>query len=179
MLDGSRKILFFGSVDPRLVRGGRAVQKKYVTLEFTLNLLFMANTRSVTVRMKSDLSYESTNLQGNRVDIDMHDPEQKQAQSPMELLLSALGGCASVDAVLMMKKKRRALLDFFVEVEGLRNDGVPGYYTDITLHFVLVSPDATVEEFEKVVALSVEKYCSVASSLSSKISFTSEVRRSA
>ena len=139
----------------------------------------MANTRSVTVRMKSDLSYESTNPQGNRVDIDMHDPEQKQAQSPMELLLSALGGCASVDAVLMMKKKRRALLDFFVEVEGVRNDGVPGYYTDITLHFVLVSPDATAEEFEKVVALSVEKYCSVASSLSSKISFTSELRRSA
>jgi putative redox protein len=43
---------------------------------------------------------------------------------------------------------------------------------------VLVSPDATEEEFEKVVALSVEKYCSVASSLSSKISFTAEVRRS-
>jgi putative redox protein len=111
------------------------------------------------------------------VDIDMNDPEQKQAQSPMELLLSALGGCASVDAVLMMKKKRRELLDFFVEVEGIRNDGVPGYYTEIALHFVLVSSDATAEEFEKVVALSVEKYCSVASSLSSKINFTSEVRR--
>ena len=66
-----------------------------------------------------------------------------------------------------------------MEVEGVRNDGVPGYYTEIALHFVLVSSDATEEEFEKVVALSVEKYCSVASSLSSKISFTSEVRRSA
>ena len=82
-----------------------------------------------------------------------------------------------MDAVLMMKKKKREILDFFVEAEGLRNDGVPGYYTDITLHFVLVSPDATAEEFEKVVALSVQKYCSVASSLSSKITFTSEVRR--
>jgi putative redox protein len=129
--------------------------------------------------MTSDLTYEARNPLGHTVSIDMNDPEQKQAQSPMELLLSALGGCASVDAVLMMKKKRRELLDFFVEVEGLRNDGVPGYYTDITLHFVLVSPDATAEEFEKVVALSVEKYCSVASSLSSKISFTSEVRKTA
>jgi len=138
----------------------------------------MANTRSVTVRMKTDLSYESTNPQGNRVDIDMQDPELKQAQSPMELLLSALGGCASVDAVLMMKKKRREVLDFFVEVEGVRNDGVPGYYTEIALHFVLVSPDATAEEFEKVVALSVDKYCSVASSLKSSISYTSEIRRS-
>ena len=82
-----------------------------------------------------------------------------------------------MDAVLMMKKKRRELQDFFVEVEGVRNDGVPGYYTEIALHFVLVSPDATGEEFEKVVALSVEKYCSVASSLSSEITFSSEVRR--
>ena len=137
----------------------------------------MANTRSVTVRMTADLTYSAQNPQGHTVHIDMNDPELKQGQSPMELLLSALGGCTSVDAVVMMKKKRREIIDFFVEVEGLRNDGVPGYYTDITLHFVLVSPDATAEEFEKVVALSVEKYCSVASSLTSKISFTSEVRR--
>jgi putative redox protein len=43
----------------------------------------------------------------------------------------------------------------------------------------LVSPDATEEEFAKVVALSVDKYCSVASSLKSEISYTSEVRRPA
>jgi putative redox protein len=137
----------------------------------------MANTRNVTVRMKADLEYESRNAQGNLVNIDMYDPEHKQAQSPMDLLLSALGGCASVDAVLMMKKKRRDIMDFFVEVEGIRNDGVPGFYTDIELKFVLVSPNATEDEFSKVVALSVEKYCSVASSLKSNITFTSEVRK--
>lgn len=137
----------------------------------------MANKRNVTVRMKSDLEYESRNPQGNLVNIDMYDPEHKHAQSPMDLLLSALGGCASVDAVLMMKKKRREIVDFFVEVEGIRNDGVPAFYTDIELKFVLVSPNATEEEFSKVVALSVEKYCSVASSLKSNITFNSEVRR--
>jgi putative redox protein len=137
----------------------------------------MANKRKVTVRMKADLEYEARNLQGNSVNIDMYDPEQKQAQSPMDLLLSALGGCASVDAVLMMKKKRREILEFFVEAQGTRNDGVPSYFTDIELKFVLVSPDATPEEFEKMVALSVDKYCSVASSLKSTITYTSEVRR--
>ena len=137
----------------------------------------MANKRNVTVRMKADLEYESRNPHGNLVNIDMYDPEHKHAQSPMDLLLSALGGCASVDAVLMMKKKRREIVDFFVEVEGIRNDGVPAFYTDIELKFVLVSPNATEEEFSKVVALSVEKYCSVASSLKSNITFNSEVRR--
>ncbi|RIW14394.1 OsmC family peroxiredoxin [Algoriphagus lacus] len=127
--------------------------------------------------MKADLEYEARNAQGNLVNIDMYDPEHKHAQSPMDLLLSALGGCASVDAVLMMKKKRRDIVDFFLEVEGTRNDGVPAFYTDIELKFILVSPNATEEEFAKVVALSVEKYCSVASSLKSTITFKSEVRK--
>lgn len=137
----------------------------------------MSNKRNVTVRMKADLEYEARNPQGNVVNIDMYDPEHKHAQSPMDLLLSALGGCASVDAVLMMKKKRKEIIDFFVEAEGTRNDGVPAFYTDIELKFVLVSPDATPEEFEKVVALSVDKYCSVASSIKSTITYKSEVRR--
>jgi putative redox protein len=129
--------------------------------------------------MKADYEYESVNPQGNVVKIDMYDPEHKHAQSPMDLLLSALGGCASVDAVLMMKKKRRELVDFYVEAEGTRKDGIPAFYTEIHLKFVLVSPDASDEEFSKVVALSVEKYCSVASSLKSQITFSAEVKRPA
>lgn len=133
--------------------------------------------RNVTVRMKADYEYEAVNPQGNVVQIDMYDAAEKKAQSPMDLLLSAVGGCASVDAVLMMRKKRRTITDFYVEVEGNRNEGVPAFYTDIQLKFTLVSPDATTEEFIKVVALSVEKYCSVVSSLKSKISFSAEVKR--
>jgi putative redox protein len=127
--------------------------------------------------MKADYEYEATNLQGNKVSIDMYDAPNKKAQSPMDLLLSALGGCSSVDAVLMMKKKRKTIVDFYVEIEGTRNDGIPAFYTHIELKFVLVSPDAKEEEFAKVVALSVEKYCSVASSLKSEIKYSSEIRR--
>lgn len=133
--------------------------------------------RNVTVRMKADYEYEAVNPQGNVVQIDMYDALEKKAQSPMDLLLSAVGGCASVDAVLMMRKKRRTIVDFYVEVEGNRNEGVPAFYTDILLKFTLISPDATTEEFIKVVALSVEKYCSVASSLKSKITFSAEVKK--
>lgn len=133
--------------------------------------------RNVTVSMKADYEYESVNPQGNVVQIDMYDPAEKKAQSPMDLLLTALGSCASVDAVLMMKKKRREVVDLKVEVEGDRNDGVPAFYTDIHLKFILVSPDAKEEEFAKVVVLSVDKYCSVASSLKSNITYSSEIQR--
>lgn len=132
--------------------------------------------RNVTVRMKADHEYEASNMQGNTVQMDMYDADAKKAQSPMDLLLSALGGCSAVDAVLMMKKKRKTVEDFFIEVEGDRNDGIPAFYKSIHLHFVLISPDANNEEFAKVVALSVDKYCSVASSLNSQITYSSEVK---
>jgi len=134
--------------------------------------------RKVVVKMKADHEYVAENEQGNKVEIDMHAPEDKKAQSPMDLLLSALGGCASVDAVVMMRKKRRVIEDFFIEIEGERAEGIPAYYTKIRMKFILISPDATEQEFAKVVALSVDKYCSVSHSLKSEIIYETEVRKS-
>ncbi|GGF37805.1 OsmC family protein [Echinicola rosea] len=131
--------------------------------------------RNVTVTMKADYEYEAVNPQGNKVQIDMYDPEKKQHQSPMDLVLSAVASCASVDAVLMMKKKRKTVEDFKVETEGDRNDGVPAFYKSIHMKFILTSADATEEEFAKVVKLSVDKYCSVSASLSADITYSSEV----
>ncbi len=127
--------------------------------------------------MIADHEYESVNATGNKVHIDMYAGEDKKYQSPMELLLSGLAGCSAVDTVLMMKKKRKQVTDFKIEAEGIRNDGVPSFYTSIHLLFVLTSPDATQAEFEKVVRLAVDKYCSVASSLKSEIVYTAKVIR--
>lgn len=135
--------------------------------------------RNITLTMKSDYEYESVNASGNIVNIDMYDPGKKKHQAPMELLLSALASCSAIDAVLMMKKKRRQIDDFKIEAEGDRNEGIPAYYTSIHLKFTLVSPDATPAEFQKVVKLAVEKYCSVASSLKTAISYSTEVKREA
>src|SRR5690554_176745 len=135
--------------------------------------------RTITLKMIADREYESVNPTGNKVGIDMYDGEAKINQSPMELLLSALASCASVDAVLMMKKKRRTVNGFKVEAEGDRNEGIPAFYKTIHLKFTLTSPDALLEEFQKVITLAVEKYCSVASSLKSEITHSSMVVRQA
>lgn len=107
----------------------------------------------------------------------MLDPAEKQHQAPMELLLSALAGCSAIDAVLMLKKRRKEVIDFKIEAEGDRDEGIPAFYKAIHLKFILTSPDASLEEFQKVVKLAVEKYCSVASSLKSEISHSCEVIR--
>jgi len=133
--------------------------------------------KQITLRMIADHEYESVNATGNNVQIDMYPETEKQHQSPMELLLSALAGCSAVDAVQMMKKKRKEVTDFKIEAEGTRSEGIPSFYESIHLRFILTSPNATQKEFEKVVTLAVEKYCSVASSLKSEIIHTAEVIR--
>ena len=135
--------------------------------------------KTITLKMIADHEYESINASGNRVSIDMYEGKEKNHQSPMELLLSALASCASVDAVLMMKKKRKEIQNLKVEAEGERNEGIPAFFRTIHLKFTLTSPDATQEEFQKVIKLAVEKYCSVASSLKSDISYSSMVIRQA
>ena len=121
--------------------------------------------KSITVSYKSELEYESVNPQGNKVEIDMYAPEQKQHQSPTELLLSATAACSAVDVIQILQKKRKTIDELKVVAEGIRRSENPKYFTDILLTFKLSSPNTSLAELEKVVALSVDKYCSVAATV--------------
>lgn len=130
-----------------------------------------------TTRMLADEVYEAANENGNKVMIDMRKIEERKSQSPTELLLSALAGCSAVDIVLMLKKRKKKVKEFTIETEGTRRAETPRYFVEIHCHYVVTSPDVTEEELHKTAKLSLEKYCSVASSLKSKITFSVEVRR--
>lgn len=123
----------------------------------------------ITTKFVSDYEFESLNEAGNVARIDMYDKESKQAFSPMEHLLSAVAACASVDAVQMLKKKRKIVNAFTIESEGDRRTDYPKAFTHITLKFILKSPNTSEEELAKVIKLAVDKYCSVSASLSDKI----------
>jgi putative redox protein len=123
--------------------------------------------------------YEASNMNGNSVTMDMREAAVKTNQSPPELLLSALSGCGAIDIVIMLKKRRKKILEFFTETTGVRRDDSPRKFTDIHCKFIVVSPDVTEEELLKSAHLSIEKYCTVAASLNSHIHITVEVRRPA
>jgi putative redox protein len=80
---------------------------------------------------------------------------------PMELLLSALGGCAGIDVVGILSKQRQAVDDLTVTVEGDRAPGEPSVFTRIHVHFVVAGP-ADEGALRRAIELSMEKYCSVA-----------------
>lgn len=134
----------------------------------------MSFKKTTTTTYISELEYEASNPQQNIVKIDMYEAPEKKAQSPMELLLSAASSCAAVDVISMLNKKRKTINGLKVLAEGTRREKHPRYYTDISLSFVLSSPDTTETDLAKVVALAVDKYCSVAATIRGVANLTYE-----
>jgi putative redox protein len=132
----------------------------------------------IITRKLSDEVYEAENENGKKVRVDTRAPDKREDQSPTELLLSALAGCGAVDIVVMLKKRRKRITNFIIETTGTRNEEPPRYFTKIHCHYIITSPDATEEESIKVARLALDKYCSVAASLKSEITFSVQINRS-
>lgn len=130
-----------------------------------------------TTRMIEDEVYISRNEAGHEITIDMRKAEVKKSQSPVEVLLSSLGACGAVDITLMLKKRKKTILDFVTETSGERRETPPRSFIKLHCHYKITSPDVTEDELLKVARLSLEKYCSVADSLKAKVTYTVEVIR--
>ncbi len=131
----------------------------------------------IITRRLMDEVFESTNENGNKVTIDMRKNDEKANLSPTELVLSALAGCGAVDIVSMLKKRKKSLDSFTIETDGTRRQDPPRYLTNIHCKYIVTSRDVNEEELTKIAALTIEKYCSVASSLKAEITFSVEVIR--
>ena len=127
--------------------------------------------------MLEDEIYEAHNEAGHKVVMDMRSAAVKQNQSPPEILLSSLAGCGAVDIVIMLKKRKKTINDVVIETVGVRRDEQPRKFLEIHCKYIVTSPDVEREEFEKFAKLSLEKYCTVAATLNSKITFTTEIKR--
>jgi putative redox protein len=97
---------------------------------------------------------------------------------PMELLLLSLGGCSSIDVVLILQRSREAVTDCDVELEATRAETDPKVFTEIKLHFIVTGNHLDPKKVERAIKLSHEKYCSASAMLgaTAKLSFDFEVR---
>ncbi len=94
------------------------------------------------------------------------------APSPLENILMSLGGCSSVDVVSILQKARQEISHCKVEITGTRVETVPKLFSDIHLHFVITGKNIKEKHVERAVALSADKYCSVALMLNGKVSIS-------
>jgi len=94
------------------------------------------------------------------------------APSPLENILMSLGGCSSVDVVSILQKSRQDISGCTVEISGTRVDSVPKLFSAIHLHFIVSGNGIKEKHVERAVALSADKYCSVALMLHDNVEIT-------
>lgn len=125
-------------------------------------------------RLNDGFHLEAVNEQGKVVHIDAS-PDiggTNQGMRPMQLLLSAMGGCSTIDVINILKKQKQPLRDIKITVTGEREkDAVPSLFVEVHVHFQLYG-DLDAEKVQRAVSLSVDKYCSVGKTLSYKAKIT-------
>ena len=108
------------------------------------------------------------NEAGQQTLIDASLSPQPQGLSPMQLVLAALGACSSIDLKMILDKQKQGLEAWEVQIQGQRRSSSPQVFENINLHFDLYGSIET-EKAQKALALSFEKYCSVAKMLETSV----------
>lgn len=98
----------------------------------------------------------------------MSTPGENTGMKPSELILSALAGCASVDVVDILTKKRTPLSHLEVQVTAEQDADPPWTFRKIYMKFILKGEGLTEKSVAQAIELSEEKYCSVAATLRGK-----------
>jgi putative redox protein len=92
--------------------------------------------------------------------------------SPAELMLIAGAGCAAWDLVEILRKKRQDVTGIDVAVDGDQQTDPPWTFRRVALRFTVRGRSMDREAVERAVALSVDRYCSVLSTIREAASVT-------
>jgi putative redox protein len=93
------------------------------------------------------------------------DGNAETGQSPPDILLSALAACSAIDVVDILAKRKTPVEQLEVEVVGERRAEQPKRFLVVDLTFHVNGRGIERVHAERAVQLSLEKYCTVASSL--------------
>lgn len=130
----------------------------------------MPKTLTTTVHHLTGLRLMGRTPEGMQTMID-NEKRARTGASPMQLVLHALAGCAAMDVILMLGKRRLQILDYRIEVIGYRPDTVPSPFERIVMRHIFDVPGLDQAMAHRFVDLAVNKYCSVGASLKAEIEF--------
>ncbi len=125
---------------------------------------------------KSKMQFQATLPSGHTVTMDAS-PEvggEDQGPRPMEILLSAVGGCSGIDIVSILEKMRLKVDTFAMEVSGDRAEDHPRRFTQVHIHYRLTG-DLPEDKVRRAIDLSRDIYCSVSQSLNAQVTTSFEI----
>lgn len=136
----------------------------------------MGETISASVKLINDkVMFEGSARNNTPVIMDYHPPlGDDMGYTGLEMLMVSLCGCSASAIVPTLRKMRITVNGFDVKATGIRKETHPTVLTEITLRFILTSPDAAAENFEKAIKLAEETYCPVWAMLKNNVVIKTE-----
>lgn len=111
---------------------------------------------------KGNMQLESENPGGKfLIDTSPDDGGNGDGLRPKALMLSALAGCSGLDIAMLTKKMRLQLEGFEIITLANLTDEHPKYYDKVWVTYHFKGKNLDREKLQKIVDLSVEKYCGV------------------
>jgi putative redox protein len=103
----------------------------------------------------------------------MDSAERPQGPTPVETLLAALGACAGMDVISILRKQRQVVLGYEVVLTGERRAEHPHCFTRIEVAHRVRGRELSATAIEEAIRLSDTKYCSVHASLAPTVEIVS------
>lgn len=127
----------------------------------------MGERKSSRVVLRDDMVFTGYSGNGFSVPLDSNKAfgGHDAGISPMELMLTALGGCTGMDVISILRKKQQNVTDFEILVEGVRADAHPKVYTEIWVKFVVTGRNIDPAALQRAIDLSRDTYCGAAATL--------------
>ena len=122
---------------------------------------------NVRVKWLDHMSFVGESGSGHSVVMDgaPEDGGRNLGVRPMEMVLLGLGGCATFDVVLILKRARQQVEDCQVLIEAERAGEIPKVFTKINIIFQVKGTNLSEKQVAKAVSMSADKYCSVSKML--------------
>jgi len=123
-----------------------------------------SNNYSAVVRYAGDDLFVGVPPSGHSFVMDGNG-ERSSAPTPLEHLLVAVAGCTAFDVQPILAKKRQDVTEYRVEITGERRDEMPRAFIRFNVKHIVHGRNVSEKAVADAIALSNEKYCSVAATV--------------
>jgi putative redox protein len=127
----------------------------------------MAPKRATLTATGPGLRFVGGTASGHAVMFD--DEAGDSAARPTEVLLSALGACAAMDVLSILRKKQQPVAAYHVRVEGDQREQHPKVFTDIRMVHEVEGAGVDPAAVKRAVELAATRYCTISAMLASGV----------
>ncbi len=124
-------------------------------------------TVHASVQLVKDMEFRGTAPNGHQLTIDTGTDHGGHALGlePLDLVLTALGGCMGMDVISIMRKKRQEVTNYTIRITAQQSDEHPRVYTHIELEHIVAGRNIEEQAVMRSIELSETKYCPVSAML--------------